>query len=252
MRERLQKFIAHAGIASRRRAEQLILNGQVKVNGVIISELGHKIDPMVDVIAVNDQVINLQKQKVYLMLHKPAGYVTTVFDPQGRPTVLDLVSNKERLFPVGRLDLDSEGLLLLTNDGTLANLLTHPRYGVTKTYEVWVQGRPTTDKIRTLTTGVQLEDGPARALRVSLVGGWSKGSRFEVVMVEGRKREVRRLFQVIGAPVKRLIRQKIGPLSLVQLPLGQTRPLTKDEIASLYQAAGQPLKNPLFQSKQRR
>lgn len=238
LKERLQKVIARAGICSRRRAEQLIVAGRVKVNGCVVTELGQKVDPEKDSVAVDDNTVTMEKSKIYLMLHKPPGYVTTVYDPQGRPTVLDLVPKKARLFPVGRLDYNSEGLLLLTNDGTLAYLLTHPRFKVTKTYEVWVKGRPPENKIRRLLTGIQLEDGPARAVKVSPAGTWIKGTCWEIVMAEGRKREVRRMFKAIGAPVKRLIRHKIGTLSLGHLPLGQVRPLSKTEVAALYQVAG--------------
>ena len=239
MKERLQKVIAKAGLASRRRAEKMILSGRVKVNGTVVTELGYKVDPIAELISVDDHLLPMQEQKTYILLHKPAGYVTTVYDPHGRPTVLDLSPDTRRLFPVGRLDMNSEGLLLLTNDGTLAYLLTHPRFGVTKIYEVWIRGQPSADALRPLTTGIQLEDGPARALKVSLTGSWAQGSRWEVVMVEGRKREVRRMFKAIGAPVQRLIRRKLGPLSLGRLLPGQTRLLTKAEVTALYQTAGQ-------------
>lgn len=238
MKERLQKFIARAGVCSRRRAEELIVSGRVKVNGRVVTELGIKVDPKDNSIALDDHILTLEREKVYLLLHKPPSYVTTAHDPHGRPTVLDLVPKGVRLFPVGRLDYNSEGLLLLTNDGTLAYLLTHPRFGVTKTYEVWVKGQLSEDKILQLTTGIRLQDGLARAARVSAAGIWVKGTRWKVVMTEGRKREVRRLFQEIGAPVQRLIRRKLGPLSLGQLPSGQFRPLTRAEVATLYHAAG--------------
>ncbi|NLG87438.1 MAG: rRNA pseudouridine synthase [Firmicutes bacterium] len=240
MKERLQKVIAQAGLASRRRAEELILSGRVKVNDTVVTKLGCKVDPMIDVVSIDDHVLPVQEQKTYILLYKPVGYVTTVSDPYKRPTVLDLVPNPKRLFPVGRLDINSEGLLLLTNDGTLAHLLMHPRFGVTKTYEVWIKGQLSADKLQQLTTGIQLEDGPARAIKVSLVGSWSQGSRWKVVMGEGRKREIRRMFLSIGAPVQRLIRRNLGPLSLGQLTPGQFRPLTKAEVVALYQAAGQP------------
>ncbi|HHV08196.1 MAG TPA: rRNA pseudouridine synthase [Firmicutes bacterium] len=239
VKERLQKAIARAGICSRRRAEELIISGRVKVNDVVITQLGQKVDPENDIIKVDNNVLNLRVPKVYLLLHKPPGYITTVHDPHGRPTVMDLIPKKVRLFPVGRLDLNSEGLLILTNDGRLAHMLTHPRFEVTKTYEVWVKGQPQANKLLKLTTGIVLEDGLAHAKRVSIVGTWTQGTRLDVVMAEGRKREVRRLFQAIGFPVQRLIRHKLGPLSLGQLPLGHTRSLTKEEVAALYRAAGQ-------------
>lgn len=236
LKERLHKIIARAGVCSRRRAEELITAGRVKVNGCVITRLGQKVDPDTDSIAVDDVILTVSKPKVYLMLHKPPGYVTTVHDPQGRPTVLDLVPKGIRLFPVGRLDYNSEGLLILTNDGALAYRLTHPSVGVVKTYEVWVLGHPG-DKTKQLVTGIQLEDGPAQAVKVSAVGTWEQGTCWEVEMMEGRKREVRRLFQAIGAPVKRLIRRKIGPLSLGQLPPGKARTLTRAEVIALYRAS---------------
>ncbi|MGI6604367.1 MAG: rRNA pseudouridine synthase [Firmicutes bacterium] len=240
MQQRLQKLIADAGIVSRRRAEELITQGRVRVNGKVVRELGAKADPDVDSVSVDGRSI-ATPHRIYLLLNKPQGYVTTARDPEGRPTVLDLVRTNVRVFPVGRLDLNSEGLLILTNDGCLTNLLTHPRFQVTKTYEVWVRGSPGPRDLKVLTKGVILEDGPAAAKRVALLGPWDGGSRLQVVMGEGRKREVRRLFAAIGFPVERLIRRRLGPLALGSLPVGQYRSLTPEEVASLYRAAGQPL-----------
>ncbi|NMA55488.1 MAG: rRNA pseudouridine synthase [Firmicutes bacterium] len=236
MKERLHKVIAQAGVCSRRRAEELIQAGRVKVNGDVVTRLGQKVDPDTDSIAVDDVLITRTQPKVYLMLHKPTGYITTVRDPQRRPTVMDLVSADVRLFPIGRLDYESEGLLILTNDGDLAYRLTHPSFEVVKTYEVWVAGYPDRKRIGKLKTGIRLEDGLAQARRVVAIGSWEEGSRWEVDLIEGRKRQVRRMFEAITAPVKRLIRTKIGPLKLGQLPAGKTRALTPTEIAALYSA----------------
>lgn len=234
--ERLQKLIARAGVTSRRRAEELIVQGRVQVNGLVVTELGAKADPEKDTITVDGRELP-SPQREYYLLHKPRGYVTTVRDPQGRPTVIDLVPAWTRLFPVGRLDLDSEGLLLLTNDGELAYLLTHPRFEVEKVYEVWVRGHPTPKDLEALRRGVLLEDGPARAAQVEMLGNWQKGARLAVTMYEGRKREVRRLFGTLGFEVKRLIRRRLGPIELGDLPVGHARRLTPQEVANLYRAA---------------
>ncbi|MDK2856107.1 MAG: rRNA synthase [Bacillota bacterium] len=237
MEERLQKLIARAGLTSRRRAEELIVQGRVQVNGRVVTELGTKADPEKDKITVDGRELP-SPRRAYYLLHKPRGYVTTVRDPQGRPTVIDLVPARTRLFPVGRLDLDSEGLLLLTNDGELAYLLTHPRFQVEKVYEVWVRGYPAPKDLEALRRGVLLEDGPARAAKVEMLGSWQKGARLAVTMYEGRKREVRRLFAALGFEVERLIRRRLGPLELGDLPAGRARRLTPQEVASLYRAAG--------------
>ncbi|HHY92029.1 MAG TPA: rRNA pseudouridine synthase [Firmicutes bacterium] len=236
MEERLQKIIARAGLGSRRRTEELIRAGQVQVNGRTVTELGTKADPERDEITVQGKRLP-SPRRTYLLLNKPRGYVTTLHDPQGRPTVADLVPGPERVFPVGRLDLDSEGLLLLTNDGQLAYLLTHPRFGVEKVYEAWVQGRPTPADLAVLRRGVVLEDGPARARDVQVLGAWAGGTRLALTMVEGRKREVRRLLAALGFPVERLIRRRLGPVELGTLSAGQVRSLSPAEVAQLYRAA---------------
>ncbi|MDK2926633.1 MAG: rRNA synthase [Bacillota bacterium] len=236
MQERLQKLIAQAGLASRRRAEELIARGLVQVNGETVTELGAKADLERDTITVQGKKLP-SPRRLYLLINKPRGYVTTVRDPQGRPTVLDLVGTRERVFPVGRLDLDSEGLLILTNDGRLAYLLTHPRFQVEKVYEAWVHGKPRPEDLAALLSGVLLEDGPARVQAVEVLGTWRGGSRLAVTMVEGRKREVRRLLAAVGFPVERLIRRRLGPLPLGSLPAGRFRPLTAGEVAALYHAA---------------
>jgi 23S rRNA pseudouridine2605 synthase len=236
LEERLHKVIAQAGVCSRRRAEGLIRAGRVKVNGIVVTQLGQKVNLTTDFITVDGTTITVDKERAYIMLHKPPGYLTTAYDPHGRPTVLDLIDVKIRLFSVGRLDYNSEGLLLLTNDGILAYRVAHPSFEVTKTYEVWVAGRPNNTEISSLKIGIELDDGWAQARRVSEIGDWARGTCWEIDLVEGRKRQVRRMFHAIGAPVKRLIRQRIGPLVLGQLPRGKTRLLTQTEIAALYDA----------------
>ncbi len=234
---RLQKVLAATGLASRRVAEQWIAAGRVTVDGRR-AVLGDRVDPEQARIEVDGVPVPVKPGLVYYLVNKPAGVVTTADDPQGRSTVIDLVPDEVRLFPVGRLDLDSEGLLLLTNDGELANLLTHPRYGVTKTYVVLVEGVPTPAAVRALTDGVELEDGPARALVARLVG-WEEGrSHLELVMGQGRKRVVRRMCDAIGHPVLRLFRTAVGPLTDRTLAAGEYRRLTADEVRALYQAAG--------------
>ena len=237
MKERLQKVIARAGVTSRRKAEDLILNKKVKVNGRIVNQLGHKIDPLADTITINGRPINVNLPKIYLMLHKPRGYLTTVQDERGRPTVMDLISCEYRVFPVGRLDQETEGLLLLTNDGSFSHLVTHPSYKVTKTYEAWIEGKLTPNKLSVLMSGILLDDGLAKALNVNIIDSWAGGYCIKMVMAEGRKRIVRRMFDALDTNVKRLIRRKIGLVSLGQLEPGKSRPLTKLEVASLFKEA---------------
>ncbi|AEG15425.1 pseudouridine synthase Rsu [Desulfofundulus kuznetsovii DSM 6115] len=238
--ERLQKVMARAGMASRRHCEELIAAGMVKVNGQVVTRLGTRVDPGRDTIEVAGRVLPCQPQeKVYILLNKPRGYVTTVKDPQGRPKVMDLLRGiKSRVYPVGRLDYDSEGLLLLTNDGELAFALTHPRHRVPKTYLVLVKGLPGNDKLARMAGGLVLEDGPTAPAKVRLVGKKNGNALLEITIHEGRKRQVRRMCAHIGHPVIRLKRIKIGPLTLKGLKPGRYRFLTREEIRHLRQAAG--------------
>lgn len=231
--ERLQKYLARCGIASRRGAERLILEGRVQVNGSVVSTLGAKVDPARDLVQVDGKVVRPVERMYYLALNKPPGYVTTVVDPYNRPTVMDLVPFPVRVYPVGRLDADSEGLLLLTNDGYLAHQLIHPRYGVDKEYYVQVSGEITREKLQKLRLGVQLEDGvtaPARVrvLRRDGMTGW-----LSVTIREGRKRQVRRMMAAVGLNVLRLVRVRIGPVRLGRLAPGKFRALTPAEVARL-------------------
>ncbi len=230
--ERLQKVLAAAGLGSRRTCEELIADGRVTVDGDVAA-LGRRVDPETARIAVDGVPVTVRPGVVYYLLNKPAGVVTTASDPQGRPTVVDLVPAEPRVFPVGRLDADTEGLLLLTNDGDLAHRLTHPSFGVEKEYLAEVEGTPTRGELRRLREGVELEDGPTAPARVSLVAP----NAVRIAIHEGRKRQVRRMCAVVGHPVVRLVRTRIGPLVDRRLPPGQWRRLTPDEVRALEQAA---------------
>ena len=235
--ERLQKVLARAGIASRRAAEALIAAGRVSVNGEI-AVLGRRVEPRRDRVAIDGVPIVVDETLVHWLLNKPADYVTTAHDPQGRATVFGLVPSEPRVFSVGRLDRDTEGLLLLTNDGEFAQLLTHPRYGVEKEYFAEVEGRPSAAALRALRQGVELDDGMTRPARVGFVQQSSGGtSALTVVVKEGRKRMVRRMCAAVGHPVIRLVRTRIGPLRDTRLSPGDWRPLTPDEVQALYAAA---------------
>jgi len=235
--ERLQKVLARAGLGSRRACEELIAAGRVTVDGEVVV-LGARVDPAHDRIVVDGVPVVVDETRVYWLLNKPAGYVTTAHDPQGRPTVIELVPDEPRSFAVGRLDRDTEGLLILTNDGELAELLTHPRHGVEKAYLAEVEGVPSPGALRALREGVELEDGPARAVRAQVVQRARDGvSALEIVLKEGRKRIVRRMCEAVGHPVRRLVRTRIGPLTDPKLAPGAYRPLTRAEVRSLYAAA---------------
>ncbi len=266
--ERLQKVLARAGVASRRACEALISAGRVTVNGQVVSQLGAKVDPRTDVLAVDGRVVGPPPALVYIALNKPTGYVSTASDPQQRPTVLDLVREYgvPRLFPVGRLDADSEGLLLLTNDGALAQRLSHPRFAFEKEYYVWVDGRPDEAVLDSLRAGIPLDGRPAPVDAVEIVqgrtasralgqtDGTGRGTAgrahtgqqtvLRVVVHEGRKHEIRRLCQAVGHPVRRLVRVRMGPLRLGDLAPGAARPLTREEIAALQAAATEPHRRP--------
>lgn len=230
---RLQKFLANAGVSSRRKAEELIARGRVKVNGRIVTEPGTKIDDAKDVVAVDGKKIE-SAETVWIALHKPRGYLSTRRDPQGRPTVYELLPpSLHGLFYVGRLDLDSEGLLLLTNDGDTANRMLHPRYEVERVYEVLVRGEVKPDKIDMLLDGVELDDGVATAESVKVLGVTRNEMRMRLTLREGKKREVRRMLWAVGHKVLRLKRLSYGPIKLGRLPEGKWRQLTEAELRSL-------------------
>jgi 23S rRNA pseudouridine2605 synthase len=230
---RLQKHLARAGIASRRGAEEVIREGRVQVNGKVVRELGTRVDPERDEVRLDGRRIEIAPV-LWIALHKPAGYVTTRRDPQRRSTIYDLLPGEHRkLFTVGRLDAESEGLLLLTNDGDTANRLLHPRYGYERVYQAEVEGTVGDPALRRLQSGVRLEDGLARARMARRLGPARDPSRIEIVMAEGRKREVRRLLAAVGHPVVRLRRIRFGPISLGRLPVGRWRRLSARETHQL-------------------
>lgn len=231
-RIRIQKAIAASGLMSRRAAEDAMVAGRVRLNGRPVV-LGDRLDPDRDMVTLDGVPIPVAPELETHLLYKPVGVISTADDPQGRETVVDLVESSARLYPVGRLDADSEGLILLTNDGELANRVTHPRYGITKTYMALVDGRPSAADLRRLTTGVELDDGPARAISARLIDTQPTRSLVEVTMGEGRNREVRRMFDVLGNHVRRLVRTAIGPLTDPDLAPGQSRLLSTGEIMRL-------------------
>jgi 23S rRNA pseudouridine2605 synthase len=240
MPERLQKLLSAAGVASRRAAEALIRAGRVTVNGTPVTELGARADPDRDVIAVDGEVLQAAPRRT-IVLHKPRGVVTTLADPRGRATVGDLVRElPTRLYPVGRLDLQTAGLLLLTNDGALAAGLLHPRRRVERVYHAKVRGSPAPAALRRLLAGVRLEDGPAAVAAVRVVARLPTKTWLAVTVREGRHHLVRRLCAAIGHPVEKLVRVRFGPLRLGHLPPGAWRDLTPAELAALRAAAGLP------------
>lgn len=235
---RLQKILSAAGVASRRVAETLIVEGRVTVNGETVAELGAKADPSDD-IRVDGRRVRTQQPRRYVLLYKPVHYVTTRSDPQKRPTVLTLLGpGAEGLYPVGRLDFDSEGLILLTNDGELAHRLAHPSYEVPKTYLAEVTGPVPRRLGSRLRAGVELEDGVVAVDSFRIVGRAGPRVMVEVVLHEGRKHVVRRLLEAVGHPVRRLVRTRIGPVTLGELRSGKTRPLSREEVGALYREVG--------------
>jgi 23S rRNA pseudouridine2605 synthase len=231
--ERLQKVLAAAGIASRRDAEQIILEGRVEVDGQVVNELGARVDPQQQEIFVDGQRLTKSKL-VYYAVHKPTGVVSTARDPSGRPRVIDLLPpDVGRVFNVGRLDMSSEGLILVTNDGELANQLTHPRHGVRKIYEVHVVGEPGPEVLGQLRRGVHLAEGFVKPVEVRIKGKKKNGAILEMVLEEGRNREIRRLLARVGHKVQRLIRVAVGPIRLGELPKGASRMLLPDEVKKL-------------------
>lgn len=234
--ERLQKLISRAGLASRRVADQMIADGRVAVDGRT-ARLGDRADPRYAAITVDGVPLPVRPDLVYYLLNKPLGVISTASDPQGRPTVIDLVPAEPRVFSVGRLDADTTGLIILTNDGDLAEQLTHPRYGVTKTYVALVAGRATGSDARQLEEGVELEDGPAAAVAARLIDARADRSQLEIIMGEGRNRVVRRMCAAIGYPVMALHRIAVGSLRDAELKPGRHRRLHIGEVRALYQAS---------------
>lgn len=231
---RLQKVLANAGVASRRVAEQLIVDGRVRVNGAVVTELGTRIHPDRDLVDVDGTAVQLDSSKRYVMLNKPTGVVSSMKDDRGRPDLRRFTKEwPERLYNVGRLDADTSGLLILTNDGELAHVLAHPSFGVTKVYIAKVEGKVTPQTIGRLTAGITLEDGPIAADKARLLQSSQGASLVELTLHSGRNRIVRRMLAAVGHPVLELVRRQFGPLHLGTLPAGRTRELTKVERGAL-------------------
>ena len=239
--ERLQKILAHAGLASRREAERWILAGRVTVNGTVVRKLGTQADPTKDAVKVDGKRVKPATTLVYYALHKPPGMLTTIRDPEKRPDLSPITARlkeKQRLFPVGRLDFNSSGLLLLTNDGELAQRLTHPRFGVKKVYRVKLSECPDANDLALVRKGIRLEDGMTAPARVKVVEKLKRNAWIEIEIHEGRNRQVRRMFGALGYFVEKLIRIRVGPVSLGPLAPGALRPLSQLEIKALKQAVG--------------
>ena len=250
--QRLQKVLAHAGVASRRRAEELIRQGRVTVNRQVVTELGTKVDPTRDEIRVDGERIRAASGSVYIVLNKPRGVLSTMEDERGRRSLGDLVPVPTRLYPVGRLDVSSEGLILLTDDGELANLLTHPRYGHDKEYLVLVTGHPSDKTLEAWQQGVLLEGKPTAPAQVNAVKSQADSTLLRIVMYEGRKRQIRNVAALLGHPVRELKRVRLGPLRLGTLETGQWRYLTAKEISELEALRRQPGKGKGRGSKRQR
>lgn len=234
MKERLQKIIAAAGLASRRLAEQMMADGRVSVNNVVVTKPGAKADSVNDIIRVDGKIISIEKSNIYIMLYKPRGCVTTLNDPQKRPTVVDLIRDvPERVYPVGRLDYDSEGLLIMTNDGIFAQKIQHPRFQMPKTYRVKIQGRLAGEEKQRLKKGVRLEDGTFKPENLQEEKVNDRSSWLRLTLREGKNRIIRRGFEAIGHRVSRLVRESVGSVKLGELKEGCWRHLTKKEISQL-------------------
>lgn len=230
----MQKYLADCGVASRRASEKIIAEGRVRVNGKIITQQGTKVDPLKDSVQVDGKEVRAEEKAVYLLLNKPAGYVTTVKDPQGRPTVIDLLQDiQERVFPVGRLDYETEGLLLLTNDGELAYRMTHPKFQMVKTYIATVKGQLSEEKLARLRDGIKLEDGMTKPAKVKVIRREKYKTVFEIQISEGRNRQIRRMCKTVGNPILELKRISVDNLTLDKVEVGEYRHLTPDEVDRL-------------------
>ena len=233
--ERLQKILSRVGIASRREAEKMILEGRVSVNDKIINELGRKFESTTCKICVDGKIISQVESKIYILLNKPKNIISSVKDDRGRTTVIDLITDiKERIYPVGRLDFDTEGLILLTNDGALMNALLHPKFQINKTYLAKITGLITEDKLIKLRTGIKLDDGITAPATVNVIKNLGTTSKIEITIHEGRNRQIRRMLSAIGCEVKSLKRIKFANLSIYGLKSGEYRQLTEMEINNLY------------------
>ena len=228
--ERLQKFLAHAGVDSRRKCEELIIAGRVKVNGEVVARLGTAVDPATDIVTIDGTRIKPEK-KIYLLVNKPRGYICSLTDFRGRPRVLDLVGHiSQRIYSAGRLDYDSEGLLILTNDGNFAERVIHPRQKIPKKYEVTVKGRIDSDALKTLRSGMIIEGRRTEPAQIKMISQHGKGVEFEVIIFEGRNRQIKRMFECVDCRVRRLRRVSIGPIELGTLRIGRYRKMRPEEI----------------------
>lgn len=235
-RIKLHLFLARAGVASRRKSSELVFSGKVKVNGQVVTNVALRIDPERDAVTVGGRSVSSPETPEYILLNKPKGYVSAASDPEGRKTVLSLVRSTSRLYPVGRLDIDSQGLILLTNDGYLAYALTHPKFEVKKTYRVLIKGAPGNAQLNKLRNGVKLRDGWTHPADVSVAGHDSGNTWLDIIIHEGRNRQVRRMCAHVGLEVLELIRTSMGPLELGLLETGKHRALTAEELAGLLQS----------------
>ncbi|WP_102400812.1 pseudouridine synthase [Haloimpatiens massiliensis] len=230
MKERLQKYMARCGVASRRKCEEFITNGEVKVNDQVVTELGFKVDDCTDKVIYKGEILKPEEEKIYIMLNKPAGYITSVKDEKGRKTVLDLVKTKERIYPIGRLDYDTSGLILLTNDGDVYNKLIHPREEIDKLYEAIIKGIPNKMEIDKFCNGVDIGGYITSEAKITILDKKTGKSKVHIIIHEGKNRQVRKMCDVIGHPVMNLKRKSIGKLGLGDLQEGKWRYLTEEEL----------------------
>ncbi|OFI07774.1 ribosomal large subunit pseudouridine synthase B [Clostridium acetireducens DSM 10703] len=230
MKERLQKYMARCGVASRRKCEEIILNKKVKVNNEIICELGYKVDPFKDKVYVNNKLIKVEENKLYIMLNKPIGYISTVKDEKGRKTIIDLVCTKERIYPIGRLDSDTTGLILLTNDGDVYNKIIHPKVEIDKVYLADIKGIPSENEIKNFCSGIDIGGYITAPAKFHLIKTFNGYSKVKLIIHEGKNRQIRKMCNAINHPVINLERIAIGKIKLKNLPLGKWRHLNKKEI----------------------
>lgn len=233
MEERLQKYMARCGVASRRKCEEIITSGRVKVNDIVVNELGAKIDCKIHVVSVDDKIVEPEENKVYIMLNKPEGYVSTVKDEKDRNTILDLVKVEERVYPIGRLDYDTSGLILLTNDGEVYNKIIHPRVAIDKVYIALVKGIPDNEKIHRFEKGINIGDYVTAPGNCEIIKRYDNSCELKIIIHEGKNRQVRRMCDAIGHPVIALKRVSIGSIKLGSLPKGKWRFLSEKELEFL-------------------
>jgi len=228
--ERLQKYMAGCGVASRRKCEEIIAAGRVQVNGIVTREMGYKVDPLIDIVMVDDQLINTEDKKVYIILNKPVGVVSTVKDEKDRQTIMDLVQVEERIYPIGRLDYDSSGLIIMTNDGEIYNKIIHPRVAINKVYMAILDGTPNTEEIYRFSNGVKIDDYITSNAEIEIVKKYQWSSEVKITIHEGKNRQIRKMCEVIGHEVKELERVSVGEIKLGDLPVGKWRNLGEEEL----------------------